>query len=120
MSNKYIESLIEESVKVKDENGLTKLDESKLRKAISSNHRVLGRNKDKFAENERKFYTCQHYDPCPLCDKCRNKGSHLLNKCGTCKIPICVHTHADRQKMLRRHNFEVKHSPLAKVLERYI
>ena len=120
MSNKIIESLIEETVTKDSATGLTRFDESKLRKTLNQNKRLGGRNKDIFAAEEPKYNTCKLYDPCPLCDKCRNKGSHLYNKCGTCQIPICVHTHADRKKLLRRQNFEIKGSPLANVLKQYV
>lgn len=118
MANKFIESLFEESVTT-DDQGLSKFDETKLRKTLNQNKQLGARNKETFALEERKFHTCHLYDPCPLCDKCRNKGSHLYNKCGTCQIPICVHTHQDKAKMLRRDNFEITNPQLRKELSQY-
>lgn len=48
---------------------------------------------------------CNKYDPCPICFKCRGKASHLYSKCDECEIPICVHTNANRELMIRRANF---------------
>jgi hypothetical protein len=48
---------------------------------------------------------CNKYDPCPICFKCRVKASHLFAKCDECEIPICVHTNANRELMIRRKNF---------------
>ena len=36
-----------------------------------------------------------------------NKASHLYVACQTCKIPICSHTYADRDKMIKRKNFTI-------------
>lgn len=48
---------------------------------------------------------CSKYLPCPLCYKCRNKGSHLYVKCDSCLIPICVHTDSQINMLIRRDNF---------------
>ena len=106
MSNQYIKKLYD-LAKDNNEQGLSKFDEHKLRKALESNNSLMTRNKEKFKE-EPKFHTCSLYDPCPICDKCRNKASHLYVRCQTCTIPICIHTHADRVKMIKRKNCKVK------------
>ena len=85
--------------------GVTKFDEQKLRRTMEANRKLGRRNKDVFQEGEPKFKTCPRYDPCPICDKCRNKASHLYVACQTCKIPICSHTYEDREKMIKRENF---------------
>lgn len=85
--------------------------EDKLKHEIEQAQRKMGKakwNKEIYKENEQKFYTCSIYDPCPICDKCRNKASHLYVRCQTCKIPTCTHTYEDKQKMIKRDNFEIK------------
>lgn len=91
-----------------DENGIPKMDEQKLRRALEQNKKLGSRNRDNYAAGERKFYDCPRYDPCPICDKCRAKASHLYVACQTCKIPICSHTYKDRDTMIKRKNFEIK------------
>jgi hypothetical protein len=85
--------------------GVPKFDEQKLRRTMEANQKLGRRNKDIFQDGERKFQTCPRYDPCPICDKCRAKASHLYVACQTCKIPICSHTYDDREKMIKRSNF---------------
>ena len=85
--------------------GVPKLDEQKLRRNLEANRKLGRRNKDIFEQGEPKFKTCPRYDPCPICDKCRAKASHLYKACETCNIPICSHTYADREKMIKRNNF---------------
>jgi hypothetical protein len=85
--------------------GVPKFDEQKLRRTMEANQKLGRRNKDIFQDGERKFQTCPRYDPCPICDKCRAKASHLYVACQTCKIPICSHTYDDREKMIKRNNF---------------
>lgn len=87
--------------------GVPKMDEQKLRRALKQNDKLGKRNRDNYEAGESKFKTCPRYDPCPICDKCRNKASHLYVACQTCKIPICSHTYADRDKMIKRKNFEI-------------
>lgn len=87
--------------------GLPKMDEQKLRRALDQNARLGRRNRDNYEAGEPKFKTCLRYDPCPICDKCRAKASHLYVACQTCKIPICSHTYEDRDRMIKRKNFEV-------------
>ena len=85
--------------------GVPKFDEQKLRRNLEANRKLGRRNKDIFEQGEPKFKTCPRYDPCPICDKCRAKASHLYKACETCNIPICSHTYADREKMIKRNNF---------------
>ena len=85
--------------------GVPKFDEQKLRRNLEANCKLGRRNRDVFEQGEPKFKTCPRYDPCPICDKCRAKASHLYKACETCNIPICSHTYADREKMIKRNNF---------------
>ena len=85
--------------------GVPKFDEQKLRRNLEANRKLGRRNRDIFEQGEPKFKTCPRYDPCPICDKCRAKASHLYKACETCNIPICSHTYADREKMIKRNNF---------------
>ena len=64
--------------------GLPKFDEQKLRRALDQNNKLGRRNRDNYAAGEHKFYSCPRYDPCPICDKCRKKASHLYVACQTC------------------------------------
>lgn len=104
---KFLETLYE-AAQTKDEQGLSKFDEQKLRRTLESNDKLYSRNKDQFARYEPRFHTCKMYDPCPICDKCRNKASHLYVRCQNCLIPMCAHTYANRAKMIRRQNFKLK------------
>lgn len=88
--------------------GIPKFDEQKFRRALEQNERLGRRNRDVFETYEPKFKTCPRYDPCPICDKCRNKASHLYVACQTCQIPICAHRYEDRAKMIKRKNFTIK------------
>ena len=85
--------------------GVPKFDEQKLRGNLEANRKLGRRNRDVFEQGEPKFKTCPRYDPCPICDKCRAKASHLYKACEACNIPICSHTYADREKMIKRNNF---------------
>ena len=105
--NKMIEYLYDIAHKENEEEGISEFDEQKLRRELEGNKKLMARNADVFSKEEPKFHTCQMYNPCPLCDKCLNKASHLYVKCQTCNIPICVHTHKDRGKMLKRKNFRL-------------
>ena len=91
--------------------GVPKFDEQKLRRNLEQNNKLGRRNRDIFQHGEPKFETCPRYDPCPICDKCRAKASHLYKACETCKIPICSHTYADREKMIKRNNFTIMVMP---------
>ena len=108
MPGKYnlFEGLEEIAAGAPDENGIPKFEEQKLRRYLK-NHKMGSPNKIVFEQNEPKFKTCPRYNPCPICDKCMNKASHLYVACQTCQIPICSHTYADRNKMIKRENFTV-------------
>lgn len=110
MNNKFIQGLYDMAKsdnQVDPITGVPKLDEQKLRNALKQNDRLGRRNRDNYEAGEPKFKTCPRYDPCPICDKCRNKASHLYKACETCKIPICSHTYDDREKMIKRKNFTI-------------
>jgi len=87
--------------------GVPKFDEQKLRRALDENQKLGRRNRDVFEAHEDKFKTCPRYNPCPICDKCMNKASHLYVACQTCQIPICSHTYKDRERMIKRKNFTI-------------
>lgn len=87
---------------------LSKFEEQKLRKEVMNNKRLFAQNKNLFAEDESKYFTCSLYEPCRICSKCLNKASHLYVRCQTCQIPICTHKHKDRITMIKRKNFEIK------------
>lgn len=89
-----------------DENGIPKFEEQKLRRYLK-NTRLGSPNKIVFEQKEKKFKTCPRYNPCPICDKCMNKASHLYVACQTCKIPMCSHKYSDREKMIKRENFSI-------------
>lgn len=107
--NGFIENLYEmaKSDTIDPMTGQYKFDEQKLRRQLDKNHKLMRNNKDIFEENEPKTKTCPRYSPCPICSKCLNKASHLYVACQTCKIPICSHTYADREKMIKRKNFVI-------------
>ena len=107
MKNNFLQGLYEAAAGLPDENGIPKFDEQKLRRELDKNDRLMKNNKDIFEESEPKTKTCPRYNPCPICSKCMNKASHLYVTCQTCKIPICSHTYADRDKMIKRKNFIV-------------
>jgi len=67
----------------------------------------LHSNKDDFDEELSRIGGCRRYLPCPICYKCGNKASHLYIKCQLCRIPACVHTHREKEAMIRRANFYV-------------
>ena len=48
---------------------------------------------------------CNRYEPCPICYKCRVKGSHIYEKCSTCQINLCVHEPRLIDKWIVRDNF---------------
>lgn len=108
MNNNYLQGLYEmakSDSSVDPITGVPKFDEQKLRRNLEANRKLGRRNRDVFEQGEPKFKTCPRYDPCPICDKCRAKASHLYKACETCNIPICSHTYADREKMIKRNNF---------------
>lgn len=106
-NNYFIEKLYDMAAGIPDKNGIPKFDEQKLRRELDKNDRLMKNNKEIFEEKEPKMKTCPRYSPCPICSKCVNKASHLYVSCQTCKIPICSHTYADRDKMIKRKNFIV-------------
>lgn len=108
MTNRTIQALYEmakSDSQVDPLTGVPKMDEAKFRRALEQNSRLGRRNAELYREGEPKFKTCPRYDPCPICDKCRNKASHLYVACQTCRIPICSHTYEDRERMIKRKNF---------------
>lgn len=109
MANGMIQMLYEsaKSDSNVDSNGIPKFDEQKLRRKLDANKKLGSRNRDIFASGERRFKTCPRYNPCPICDKCQNKASHLYDSCRECKIPICTHTYEDRDRMIKRSNFSI-------------
>lgn len=107
MSKQRLVEALYEASQTTDESGLSKFDEQKLRRALDNNNKLYARNRDTFAAYEPKFHTCPMYDPCPICDKCRNKASHLYVRCQTCEIPMCAHTYQNRKNMIRRKNFKL-------------
>lgn len=104
--HKWLETLYEAAA-TEDENGLSKFDEQKFRRYLEANDKLFAQNREIFRNNEINFYTCARYNPCPICDKCLNKASHLYVRCQTCKIPICTHTYENRAKMIKRRNFRL-------------
>lgn len=64
-------------------------------------------NKERFEEHPECFTECIRYSPCPICNKCLNKGSHLYEKCGECLIPRCNHKFTDKLFLIRRTNFRI-------------
>jgi hypothetical protein len=103
--NGFLQGLYDAAKGLPDENGIPKFDEQKLRRKLKNNDRLGARNKTVYERYEPKFKTCPRYNPCPICDKCLNKASHLYVSCQTCQIPICAHTFEDKQKMIKRDNF---------------
>ena len=83
------------------------IQEQKLAKTIKDNMSNYKTNKQIFDETESCFTKCPRYDPCPICNKCLNKASHLYVKCAVCEIPICVHKYKDKEYMIRRNNFSI-------------
>lgn len=60
---------------------------------------------------EEEGSRCNKYDPCPICFKCRIKGSHLYSKCDSCSINLCVHDNRTREMMIKRDNFSQQIGP---------
>lgn len=84
-----------------------KFEEQKFAKHMQETQGNVRRNKEMFEESKSCFTKCIRYNPCPICDKCQNKASHLYVKCQLCEIPICVHKYKDRDFMIKRKNFEI-------------
>ena len=104
-SRAFWEGLYDLAAGAPDENGVPKFDEQKFRKNLEQNDKLGRRNRDIFRIYEPKFQTCPRYNPCPICDKCQNKASHLYVECQECRINTCAHKYADRVKMIKRKNF---------------
>lgn len=49
--------------------------------------------------------TCSRYEPCPICFKCRVKGSHIYDKCDKCALDICIHKDEHIGYFIKRDNF---------------
>lgn len=49
--------------------------------------------------------TCSRYEPCPVCYKCRVKGSHIYDKCDKCPIELCIHKDEHIGRFIVRDNF---------------
>lgn len=75
-----------------------------LVKNIKDNMLKHKTNKEVFEESNVCFTKCPRYNPCPICNKCENKASHLYVKCGICEIPMCTHKYKDRENMIKREN----------------
>jgi hypothetical protein len=93
---------------------LERLKDNKLMKEMNESANTFQRNKDRYKEGETKFHTCNLYNPCPICDKCQNKASHIYVRCQTCQIPMCTHKFNDRVFMIRRENFALEVGDLGK------
>ena len=108
MPGKYnlFDGLQEIAAGAPDENGIPKFEEQKLRRYLKD-QKLGSPNRILFEDTEPKFKSCPRYNPCPICDKCLNKASHLYVACQTCKIPICSHTYQDKEKMIKRENFAI-------------
>lgn len=85
-----------------------KFEEARFRRAMEANENRVRNNKELFEEHDKCFTKCVRYNPCPICNKCQNKASHLYVKCQICEIPICVHKYIDRERMIRRKNFAMQ------------
>lgn len=111
MSKEFLKKLYDMAAEFDEEEGIDKFNEAKFRKEMAlieeSNKKNNKSNKEIFAEGEPRFHNCQWYEPCPICDKCKNKASHLYVRCQNCQIPICSHTHKNKSTMIRRANFEL-------------
>lgn len=83
------------------------IQEQQFAKSVKENMKNCKTNKQIFSENKNCFTKCPRYDPCPICNKCLNKASHLYVKCAVCEIPICVHKYKDKEYMIRRDNFAI-------------
>ena len=87
---------------------------------IQKNAMRLHGNRDDFDNELSRIGGCRRYLPCPVCYKCANKASHLYVKCQICRIPACVHTHKEKEAMIRRANFftPVSRGAMAAIMEK--
>lgn len=60
---------------------------------------------------------CSRYEPCPVCYKCRVKGSHIYDRCDSCPIAICTHEDRHIGRFVVRDNFA---TPMPKEVSDYI
>ena len=60
---------------------------------------------------------CIRYEPCPICYKCRVKGSHLYAKCDECALELCVHEDKHIGYFIKRDNFS---TPMPQEVSNYI
>lgn len=95
-------------VNTKDTGKLTHHQEQEMRAAMTSNQNTMRNNADIYAENCPEYFTCHQYQPCPICNKCKNKASNLYVACQNCQIPICGHKQSDIERMIKRSNFKMK------------
>ena len=105
--DKRIKNLYNMADDIEADNNRNVFQEQKLINDIKNNIKNTKSNKEIFKENKNCFTNCPRYDPCPICNKCLNKASHLYVKCEVCQIPICVHKYKDRKYMIRRNNFKI-------------
>lgn len=103
--NQFIEDMISMASNGEDEYGMPKFDEQKLRRELEKNDKLGLMNRQIYAQKEPKYHTCPRYNPCPICDKCTAKCSHLYVSCQTCQIETCAHDFKKRKTMIRRENF---------------
>lgn len=108
--NVVLERLYDMAATVNEETGISELDEKKLRRELekSQDKNLLRKNKDLYLEASPRIETCTRYSGCPICDKCKNKASHLYIACQKCIIPNCTHDYKTIKKMIVRRNFIVK------------
>lgn len=95
-------------IDTKDTGKLTFKQEQDMRESMSANQNTMRNNKDIYAENCPEYFTCQQYQPCPICSKCKNKASNLYVACQNCQIPICGHKQSDIERMIKRSNFRME------------
>lgn len=68
------------------------------------NIELFGSNKEAFL---KEAGSCELYSPCPICNKCKVKASHLHIRCERCQIPLCVHPYNIMNAMIKRGNFKI-------------
>jgi hypothetical protein len=61
-------------------------------------------------------FDCRSYDPCPLCERCRNEAAHLYFRCRNCIFSVrkCKHSAKEIALMIKRENFTLKLTPEGK------
>lgn len=86
----------------------TLLEQQMYKESKMMSGKMCKTNKEKFEEHYKCFDDCIRYNPCPICNKCLDKASHLYEKCGECLIPRCLHKFKDKNFMIKRKNFKIK------------